>query len=129
MSETPKQKAIREAYGIYWNKIKGDVNPDGWIGFDVWFRFIGHKIDYECNPNEIYQSHRPFCLQGIENNNGWLSVVEHGLPKKWDYHLDYHVFDNEGYVSTRTFTVSSEDYWKAHVTHYQPIIKPKPPIY
>jgi hypothetical protein len=135
-----KREAVKKAYGEYWDLLTDHTDNDGWVNSKAWIGDFGNTAIYgklkgivieSLNPYSKTDCYifRPIALRGIKDNNGWISVKEHGLPIKWDYHLDYHVFDNEGYISTRTFTVGSEEYWKAHVTHYQIIIKPLPPIY
>jgi hypothetical protein len=76
---------------------------------------------------------RPKSLHGIETNNGWIKIEsEADLPKeKGDYWcIDRFVnvnpyatfFDPESFISLN-------ERWMHRYTHYQPIIKPQPPIY
>lgn len=67
-------------------------------------------------------------LKVIENNNGWIKIEsEDDLPKKED---DYHICIENKDLSIAYFDKS--DGWFIacpEITHYQPIIKPQPPIF
>lgn len=85
--------------------------------------------------------YRPKSLQGIENNNGWIKIEsEDDLPKE-DMDCFYITKYSENIIPG-CFRLHSYKGWRnmftvdhniavglGHVTHYQPIIKPKPPIY
>ena len=72
-----------------------------------------------------------------ENNNGWIKIEsEDDLPLSGDLHLcklAFNAWDNEDYIY-----YIMKDFHKnvplklnraLEYTHYQPIEKPKPPIY
>lgn len=68
-------------------------------------------------------------LQGTENNNGWIRIEsEEGLPKD---SFNYYLYCSEG----RILRMEEYEYFKKYIdteieaTHYQPIVKPKPPVY
>mgnify|MGYP003543335751 FL=1 len=75
-------------------------------------------------------------MNGIENNNGWVRVNnEADLPKVKE---DINKYFNIGTLINSKFYLSKGEYETKEVitsfledkiTHYQPIIKPKPPIY
>ena len=68
---------------------------------------------------------RPKSLEGIEKNNGWIKIEsESDLPNKTN---DYWIVNKLG-VSIRNYDMQEDNDWN-DVTHYQPITKPKPPIY
>lgn len=76
---------------------------------------------------------RPKSLEGIENNNGWIKVEsEADLPKS---HLDVYMFDEINNISFGfwdNLQMCFKDRFGQEyqfITHYQPIEKPKPPIY
>ena len=115
-----KQEAIKKAYGE--NYIHADIN--GWIRFGM---YVPTDLGIE-NYDDMDGFWRCKSLQGIENNNGWIKIVsEADLPnneKVW-------ICANNNRVLLSSKTVLN---WilKNHdnkITHYQPIKKPKPPIY
>lgn len=71
---------------------------------------------------------RPKSLHGIENNNGWIKIEsEEDLPKESN---GYWVKGNNNISGIIHFenTPSWIKLWN-DVTHYQPIEKPKHPVY
>ena len=129
-----KEQAIKNAYGEYWEAVKDYVDENGWIGFDEWFKFVGHKIDYDCKPNQIYYCHRPKSLKGIEDNNGW-NLIDELLPEpSTEYHVIkngkiskcFYIKDNRWFVDGNNFPKTSELHG---ITHWKPIQKPLNPIY
>lgn len=64
---------------------------------------------------------RPKSLSGIENNNGWIKIEnEEDLPKDNE---DYWVVIDGEIKVTHGFSI------RRNSTHYQPIVKPRLPIY
>jgi len=137
-----KQDKIQEAYGEYWdklhhtNKIQGFEN-DGWCDFYNFcfnYNIVDHKPllkTFDINIEDCLI--RPKSLQGIENNNGWIKIEsESDLPKTRGIE-DIFILDKENRISVgSTMLLSSKEtriYWKSNLTHYQPIVKPQPPIY
>lgn len=133
-----KQEAIQKAYGEHWEILKNNVDYNGWATYannEVFEFGIEPFGDYEINSvinGAIIW--RPKSLEGIENNNGWIKIEnEADLPKEkikvWFIHHGeikigtYHFGINE-FRSGNEILIQNKD-----VTHYQPIIKPKPPIY
>lgn len=137
-----KEEKIKEAWC---NQCLEQVNENGWleIGYcvnglddvELWLannyfkrNVNSWEIDYsELDNGEFVTCRiRPKSLQGIEDNNGWIKIEsEEDLPKEnvWLYNEgnnDLYIgmlFDLEGFPINR------------FATHYQPIVKPKPPIY
>ena len=139
---TKKQECIRKAYGKYWEIHKDNVDENGWSYLGNNTRLLN---DYNCSLVGEWQqkgydpfktgenSHiqqvyvRPKSLEGIEDNNGWISIEEHGLPKEDGR---YDVILDGGYQTDWMHTANvTEDYWKERVTHYKPIEQPKLPLY
>jgi len=128
-----KQEKIQEAYGKNYNPHNIDEN--GWMGYNLWIHFF-KKVDddYDEFDNRNMMV-RPNSLTGIENNNGWISIKD-GEPKETiqcfvfqrgkimiaTYILNYNKWISEGQYY-------SERWQDLGITHYQPIKKPKPPIY
>lgn len=130
-----KQEAIKKAYGEHWERLNNFINEDGvFIGdtdmisdelFNEW-AFIGSSKDI--NSEKLISGSRPKSLKGIENNNGWIKIEsEADLPKEGYYF----VAKNKTVIETSYF-MPDNDFslieWR-NITHYQPIEKPKLPIY
>lgn len=82
-TETKKQEAIRLAYGDYWEKCKNYIDKNGWCNVrrKVNFQEITDKLGWETKIGNQYVW-RPKSLSGIEDNNGWTSILsEEDLPK------------------------------------------------
>lgn len=108
-----------------------------------WSRF---NMSIKQNPNyEFEKFHfcgldwfRPKSLDGIDNNNGWIKIEsEDDLPKDGSW-AEYHVYARDGvFINNENIGIDSYWYmddnkikeWLDDYTHYQPIQKPKPPIY
>lgn len=81
--ENAKQKAIREAYGRFFNNEKYHYSINGWMSLDsVDANELGEMI-YEINLEFGDHRFRPKSLQGIETNNGWIRIEsEKDLPSE-----------------------------------------------
>ncbi|MFV0232789.1 hypothetical protein OBK30_06955 [Empedobacter falsenii] len=87
--------------------------------------------DWYCEPDTFETTaFMPTTLRQILKNNGWVKIEnEEDLPK--DYEISYHAWNSESdrdYYVTNMWTIINR-YHLGNVTHYQPIEKPKPPIY
>jgi len=109
-------KKIEDLTGCYWYKCKRSQVEHLKEEFD----FIIWDLK-EC-------SIRPKSLQGIENNNGWIKIEsEEDLPKEF---TKYWVIDkSDGKMYQREFDKSTKEFFLEYSTHYQPIVKPQPPIF
>lgn len=132
-TETKKQEAIRLAY----EKLELPFNEN--ILFDNgWTRIRPSQYYSKYSELDLMEltpyvhSIRPKSLSGIEDNNGWTSMLsEEDLPKETGYYWvknkhskDRIEVDYLDYNSQHTF-----DMWKEFNTHWQPIQKPNPPIF
>lgn len=120
-----KEQKIKEAYGDCWDSFnltskKCALNNNGWIS-----QILDHAPDNELDLEFQNQTFRPKSLQGIENNNGWISLSEKGLPKDDSFY--FVIID--GFISIKQFHIIQYKWWKEYVSHYQPIEKPKSPLY
>ena len=89
-------------------------------------------------PKESEDVCRPKSLSGIENNNGWIKIKsEDDLPKLTMLNKDnkYWIFNSNGKIGDlplswlHTFKeMGKREKTNNIITHYQPIIKHKPPI-
>jgi len=75
-------------------------------------------------PNGSDLIYRPKSLQGIETNNGWIRLQ--GIANEITTDKDIYILNKLGEIEINL----SGDYLEiGYATHYQPIIKPQPPIY
>jgi len=126
-----KQQAIQEAYikllgEKMYNENKSVINfNDGTIKLKVGLKLPNNGVGFHFITTFSYYSIViANDLIGIENNNGWIKIEsEEDLPKEQE---TFHVVLKNGNVYMRTF-VNKASF--SDVTHYQPIEKPKPPIY
>lgn len=136
---TKKQEKIKEAYGQYWEDFKSYVDENGWIrDKDFWGRWPNSAIEWETtdHDNDYYDKRRPKSLAGLKDNNGWISISNEGLPQTdesdgfWVMSDDY-TFVLDCYFDSydKEFKIIFQKTPVVNVTHYQPIVKPKPPIY
>lgn len=124
--EMTKQEKIKEAWGVHFGY---DIDELGWresnvgrLGWDIDYFEIIQKDDY------LFLI-RPKSLQGIEDNNGWIKIEsEDDLPKD---NGNYWVVIQGHKYPISVWYENTSNYHAAWVnfTHYQLIIKPKPPIY
>ena len=116
-----KQEAIKKAYGESY--IHADIN--GWIRFGM---YVPTDLGIE-NYDDMDGFWRCKSLQGIENNKGWIRIEsKDDLPKEEG---NYFIVRSNNEVGTSYF-IPNNDFsaidWR-DITHYQPIEKPKLPIY
>ena len=121
-----KQETIKEAYGQYYDDCMPDEN--GW--FNVHNAKIKFKNYYLLeNFDEEGNYRRPKSLSGIENNNGWIKIEsEADLPREDGFYNLCNI-DKDGYLPAEPLGILITFYNTKTITHYQPIEKPKPPIY
>jgi len=139
-----KQKAIKEAYSEDYERI---LSSDYGIDKEGFSDFYAHYNETNLHGYEIYSGHSPkdtirvrplglgAKLDMLKNNNGWIKIEsEADLPKEEiDCHFVYKVNDNR-YQTFGVWDKKLNSFWSGalkieNVTHYQPIIKPQPPIY
>ncbi|MGV0964927.1 hypothetical protein [Empedobacter falsenii] len=125
-----KEEKIKEAWGEYWNKLPNEVQEKALKNNGFVSQYFEDLLTIDKRERKLFEI-RPKSLQGIETNNGWVKVEsEDDLPKEEGFYLvfnkihkaievDYINYDNE----------SHEERWIEFNSHYQPIEKPKQPIY
>lgn len=133
-----KEEVIREAWGEYYEIVKDEINDNGWYNFfdldcTERKRKLWHFENVLMTQSEEGHYIRPKSLKGIENNNRWISIKsEEDLPKeKGSYWI---LSINEDAVSTYFNGIDFVTHYGAytplvHTFYYQPIIKPKKPLY
>lgn len=120
-----KEEKIKEAWGeLMPDYTNIDLN-NGW-SLDEFNEEYFNDIDFHTQQIYIPCKIRPKSLQGIENNNGWISLS--GEPNEIDTipNLElYNINTKEYYVCTDPF----EFIEIGRFTHYKPIVKSNPPLY
>lgn len=120
-----KQEVIKQAYGEHWGKVKTRVDENGWCF--IYYEEIGINIfgtEYEFKE---FSQWRPISLKGIETNNGWIKIESGNDIQDGDYWM----LEHDGTISP-CFEIdqdSQKNNLHKYYTHYQPIVKPLPPIY
>jgi len=125
-----KEEVIKEAYEENYPIVKNYLNDDGICEVSL------NSLNIKAENIEYFDSvdrWRPISLKGIETNNNWISIQsEKDLPKTRG---DFYVFllgTNKEIVCGCTKLLKSKEvrsYWVATTTHYQPIVKPQPPLH
>ncbi|MGL5235214.1 MAG: hypothetical protein ACRC8Z_10760 [Empedobacter falsenii] len=135
-----KEEKIKEAYSEHWETVKDFVDENGWLNSKELYRDVGNSkrligltLDI-CNPYDPKYCYykRPVSLSGIENNNGWIKIEsEADLPKEKMYLFlidKKKGLDEKPYPFNPDIDACIRELLVFH-SHYQPIVKPKPPIY
>lgn len=121
-----KLEVIKEAWDVHYSS---DIDEYGWkkscigsIGWDINYFDIIKKDD------DLYLI-RPRALNGIGTNNGWVKIYsEADLPKETDKY--WVIYKDDRYkMGQECFYLEAGWDCFLDVSHYQPIVKPKPPIY
>lgn len=143
-----KEEKIKEAWGDYYEIIKNELDEHGRYNYYDNITSERKRKLWQFENIEIHQINNsylliPSSIKGIENNNGWIKIESKNLILPIDgteVHF-YHGFINENGIQTEyhkgifnaalgfTSYYDSENYKVKDVTHYQPIEKPKPPLY
>ena len=128
-----KEEKIKEA----WDNTDG-LNKNNWANYWTYDKAKKHGMDidgwikvcgYEPEEGMVYDLMRPPQLEGIEYNNGWIKIEsEDDLPKE-DMHC-FIMFNDLSYSIDLFYKEGGflRNHWK-HILYYQPIEKPKTPIY
>lgn len=130
-----KEELIKEVWGKNYNK---DVIMKGRrCGFKIItnMEFISTYKggDWYCEPDTWETiAFMPTSLRQILNNNGWVKIEsEEDLPNTYGfYHFTW--IDATGKERVEIYKVDNKGINcppSACITHYQPIEKPKPPIF
>ncbi|MCT4156967.1 DUF551 domain-containing protein [Elizabethkingia meningoseptica] len=141
-SQNSKNNAIKAAYGEYYKDYRRFIDENGFIyQSDLFFPETGMKKDgVEAEIISVEKKHkwsnikwRPMSLQGLENNRGWTRIEsEEDLPDKYG---QYWVFTSNGNIIDVYYDEYNKtwdgilDFFEVKATHWQQIVKPKPPIF
>lgn len=127
-----KKQLIKDAWGVIWflftkeEKEKLIINNGYFKGSnDDVYEAIDqneHLFDFIAGKGSV-----PYSLEGIDNNNGWISInSEEHLPKE---SYNYWIMQSDGLIQTMKEYEDNKKFFKITATHYQPIVKPKLPLH
>jgi hypothetical protein len=128
-----KEEKIKSAYGEYWETVKDFVDENGYCNKRDLFQ--SKKIRYE--EIDLKFTHhtdftmRPKVLENIENNNGWKKTQTQNKDFE-DWFTCWVYSDMIQYATwnpIQQYFSDTDGMIIKNVTHYQPIIKPNPPLY
>lgn len=121
-----KQEKIQAAYGEHWKKVKELVDSNGTVPHGV---YVGMGLAELGGEYFGCIGWRPKSLAGIETNNGWTKIETLAdLPKESGH---FYVLEGKKITSDAfdpRFGLDDKRWVKLY-THWQPIIKPQPPLY
>ncbi|WP_407475415.1 hypothetical protein [Elizabethkingia anophelis] len=130
--ETPKEQAIKAAYGEFWENVRLSIDDNGW--FDMAYSEQVPNFDRLWDTSDKKNAKiRPKSLSGIETNNSWTRIEsESDLPKPKGVE-DVLVIGETGEITVEN-SMSLNDievrrYWLRTISHWQPFIKPNLPLY
>ena len=136
---TKKLETIKKFYSKEYGKCKPDGN--GWTLQGRVFlpdtELFKNGFDCETkSTSKFYNGSnimwRPKSLKGIENNNGWNSMLFKEPPYP-EHDVEYWIVTH-GITLKAKWNMVRKEFINVHglqenVTHWQPITKPLPPIY
>jgi len=133
-----KEEVIKEDWDLF--GVDSNESYDGWISAEYIPEeaILSGMLDlknFRTSTDYDEPFYRPKSLQGIESNNGWISInSEKDLPSE---DLDVHIVFKKDGGNFQTFGVWDKrlnSFWSGAMkidipTHYQPIVKPNPPLH
>lgn len=133
-----KEEVIKEDWVLF--GVDSNESYDGWISAEYIPEeaILSGMLDlknFRTSTDYDEPFYRPKSLQGIESNNGWISInSEKDLPSE---DLDVHIVFKKDGRNFQTFGVWDKrlnSFWSGAMkidipTHYQPIVKPNPPLH
>ncbi|MGH1520581.1 hypothetical protein [Chryseobacterium sp. JK1] len=123
-----KEQKIQEAWGEYYKQIKNELDKHGRYSYSDQNtserkRKMWQFENIECHQINDMELIIPSSIKGIETNNGWIKIKsEYDAPDE-----DVWVCNINGNRSA--FIHDAGELFGPNSTHYQPVQKPKPPIY
>jgi len=120
-----KEEKIKEAWGTLMPDYTNIDLDNGWSLNDFYEEDIN---DNDFHTMQIYTpcKIRPKSLQGIEDNNGWISLS--GEPNEIEYVENLELYN----IKTKEHYFCTDEHEFIEIgrfTHYKPIVKSKPPLY
>jgi len=134
-NEQLKQQAIQEAYGEHYIEISPNVNTGiGYVLINApihivtWLKLKCRIIGRDMAGWSII----PKSIEGISDNNGWVSISEDGsnLPVEGAYNVG-ELNREEFKLYTNPFSAGKLNLWHAKglITHYRPVVEYPKPVY
>lgn len=123
-----KEEKIKEAWGEYYENVKDELDEHGRYSYrdqniSERKRKLWQFENIECHQIYDLELLIPSSIKGIENNNGWIKIEsEFDAPDE-----DVLVCNING--NKVAFFHDACKLFGKKFTHYQPIVRPKPPIY
>jgi len=126
-----KQEKIQEAYGEWFEEMKPWIDEDGWFNKNAFYQ---KKFGFNYEQIDILFSHYqdfmiPKSIFRLKDNNGWTKIEsENDLPT--DKTTQYSTCKDKK-VFQSTINCGTVKHWFniGKITHYQPIQKPREPLY
>jgi len=123
-----KEEVIKEAYEPHWETVKHYVDENGWLTLSIAISLnigeIGSKT-YEFKENE--KGNHKYCriiaLCGLELNKGWIEIKDRFKEPS----EDVWICNCNG--NKVPFYHNALNPFPKTATHYQPIVKPQPPLH
>mgnify|MGYP007124306159 CR=1 FL=1 len=133
-----KEEVIKEDWVLF--GVDSNESYDGWISAEYIPEeaILSGMLDlknFRTSTDYDEPFYRPKSLQGIESNNGWISInSEKDLPSEscscWiqvnGFATNTPFWFNYG---TTQFSFNDIIYNFSNITHYQPIVKPNPALH
>lgn len=119
--------------------MKPFINENGWFDkgsfYNNVFTFKYEDLNKSFSHKENYMI--PISIRDLENNNGWISInSEDDLPKDYEGKMFWIVNNDHipkkhflAFFNGKFFTIEHFPMKTDTITHYQPILPPKPPIF
>lgn len=119
---------IREdGIAIMYNEEGAQLSPNFmFLGFTQ--KYVSENIDSGIDTKTNEMVWIPKSLKGIDTNRGWNKIEsKDDLPNDGYYFVMY----KNGKMSDcpKNSEFEDDNYWLLNITHYQPVIKPLPPLY
>lgn len=126
-----KEEKIKEAWGVYYNMFHKYIKKDGTLS-------EMHLTNNQCNifyndenievveKGSDYWYYRPKSLQGIEDNNGWISLLNNE-EEFYDYG-EVELFN----INTREYYICTDRHEPIELdsfTHFKPFERSKYPLF
>ncbi|OBS12792.1 hypothetical protein ATE49_15450 [Elizabethkingia miricola] len=138
--ETPKEQAIKAAYGEFWERLSPfqqeyALSENGTV--EIGYTEEQKKLFSDIRKSGLFnvKPTMPKSLSGIGTNNGWTRIEsEEDLPGNinslWIKYSDGSIVLGHYNIFQKKFeTVYGKCFDGDTATHYQPIETPKPPIF
>ncbi|AXF52390.1 MAG: hypothetical protein [Caudoviricetes sp.] len=132
-----KEEKIKQEYNKISQKLPNDIleyalENNGFISKDTFISFLGYTEWGKSESKRIktYLHCRLGSLKGLETNNGWIKIQSEGDLPKENAKNYWTITENDKNIKERWFNKFFNEYeGEGKVTHYQPIEKPKSPLY